>query len=79
MVVAAFFWKRTTTAGGLSSIVAGTMVAIIWRVFHLDPIIPMIFPALAASLASLIGVSLLTAPPRPEQWQPFFRKAGEAQ
>jgi len=76
-VVAAFFWKRTTTAGGLSSIVAGTAVAVIWRVFHLDPVMPMIFPALAASLVSLVGVSLLTAPPRPEQWQPFFRKAAE--
>ena len=31
-----------------------------------------IFPALAVSLLSLIVVSLLTAPPRPEQWAPFF-------
>jgi len=46
-------------------------------VFQLDPVMPMIFPALAASLISLVGVSLLTAPPRPEQWQPFFRKAAE--
>jgi Na+/proline symporter len=77
VVVAAFFWKRTTTAGGLSSIAAGTAVAVVWKVSNLDPIVPMIFPALAASLASLIGVSLLTAPPRLEQWQPFFRKAAE--
>jgi hypothetical protein len=34
----------------------------------------MIFPALAASLLCLIGVSLLTAPPRAEQWQPFFKE-----
>jgi solute:Na+ symporter, SSS family len=82
-VAAAFFWKRTTTAGGLSSIAAGTLVAVVWKVFHLDeaPLhilgsalaLPMIFPALAASLACLIGVSLLTAPPRQEQWQPFFK------
>jgi len=75
VVVAAFFWKRTTTAGGLSSIAAGTVVAVAWKIFNLDPIVPMIFPALATSVASLIGVSLLTAPPHPEQWQPFFRKA----
>jgi len=50
-------------------------VAVIWKVFGLDPIMPMIFPALAASLVSLVGVSLMTVPPRPEQWQPFFRKA----
>ncbi|TAM84643.1 MAG: sodium:solute symporter family protein [Acidobacteria bacterium] len=78
VVVAAFFWKRTTTAGGLSSIVAGTVVAVVWKIFSLDATVPMIFPALAASLVSLVGVSLLTAPPRPEQWQPFFRKGGEA-
>jgi SSS family solute:Na+ symporter/sodium/proline symporter len=82
-VVAAFFWKRTTTAGGLSSIAAGTLVAVAWKVFHLDEVpihilgsassVPMIFPALAASLACLVGVSLLTAPPRQEQWQPFFK------
>jgi Na+/proline symporter len=76
-VVAAFFWKRATTAGGLSSIAAGTAVAVIWKVLSLDSVVPMIFPALAASLASLIVVSLLTTPPRPERWEPFFRHAGE--
>jgi SSS family solute:Na+ symporter/sodium/proline symporter len=73
-VVAAFFWKRTTTAGGLSSIVAGTVVAVVWKVLGLDARVPMIFPALAASLICLIGVSLLTAPPREEQWRPFFKE-----
>jgi SSS family solute:Na+ symporter/sodium/proline symporter len=73
VVVAAFFWKRATTAGGISSIAAGTAVAVIWKVFSLDPLVPMIFPALGASLAGLIAVSLLTPPPREEQWRPFFR------
>jgi SSS family solute:Na+ symporter/sodium/proline symporter len=73
-VVAAFFWKRTTTAGGLSSIGAGTGVAVVWKVLGLDARVPMIFPALAASLICLIGVSLLTAPPREEQWKPFFKE-----
>jgi SSS family solute:Na+ symporter/sodium/proline symporter len=73
-IVAAFFWKRTTTAGGLSSIVAGTVVAVVWKVFGMDARVPMIFPALAASLICLIGVSLLTAPPREEQWKPFFKE-----
>jgi Na+/proline symporter len=71
-VVAAFFWKRTTVAGGLSSIGAGTVVAVVWKVAGFS--LPMIFPALAASLACLIGVSLLTAPPREELWRPFFRQ-----
>jgi len=72
VVMAAFFWKRTTTAGGLSSIVAGTTVAVAWKVFGFTT--PMIFPALAASLLCLIGVSLLTSPPREEQWRPFFKE-----
>ena len=72
--MAAFFWKRTTTAGGLSSIVAGTVVAVLWKMLGLDAHAPMIFPALAASLFCLIGVSLLTAPPRAEQWRPFFKE-----
>lgn len=72
-VVAAFFWKRATTAGGLSSICAGTGVAVAWKLLGLEAYAPMIFPALAASLAGLVGVSLLTAPPRDEQWWPFFK------
>jgi len=73
-IVAAFFWKRTTTAGGLSSIAAGTVIAVLWKVFGLEARAPMIFPALAASLLCLIGVSMLTAPPREEQWRPFFKE-----
>lgn len=71
-VIAAFFWKRATVAGGLSSIGAGTLVAVTWKIYGFQP--PMIFPALAASLVCLIGVSFLTPAPRPEQWQPFFSK-----
>lgn len=73
-VVAAFFWKRTTTAGGLSSICAGTLVAVLWKITGMESRAPMIFPALAASLACLILVSLLTAPPREAQWRPFFKE-----
>lgn len=73
-VVAAFLWKRTTSAGGLSSILAGTLVAVAWKLLGFQ--LPMIFPALGASLVCLIGVSLLTPAPREEQWRPFFREAG---
>ncbi|MDE3180552.1 MAG: sodium:solute symporter family protein, partial [Acidobacteriota bacterium] len=72
-VIAAFFWKRATAAGGLSSIIAGTFVALLWKMegYHF----PMIFPALAASLAALFLVSYLTPPPADAKWQPFFRTA----
>ncbi len=76
VVIAAFFWKRATTAGGLSSIGAGTLVALAWKAFGLEAWAPMIFPALAASVVALIGVSLLTAPPRDDQWQPLFGARG---
>jgi len=33
-----------------------------------------VYPALAASLASLIAVSLFTGPPPPEKWQPLFKE-----
>ncbi len=88
-VLAAFFWKRATGAGGLASILAGTATAVVWKIFGaLDPgtaspllarlsqitdDIPMIYPALAASLICLVGVSLLTPRPREEQWKPFFK------
>jgi SSS family solute:Na+ symporter/sodium/proline symporter len=81
-VVAAFFWKRTTTAGALSSIVSGTAVALIWRVGHLEDAtqrtfghsLPMMLPALAVSLIGLIAISLMTPHPRDERWRPFFRQ-----
>ncbi len=73
-VIAAFLWKRTTSAGGLSSILAGTLVAVAWKTLGFQ--LPMIFPALGASLVCLIGVSLLTAPPREEKWRPFFKESG---
>jgi hypothetical protein len=34
--------------------------------------VPAIYPALAISLFLLIFVSLITAKPSPEKWQPFF-------
>ncbi len=72
-VVAAFFWKRATTAGGLSSICSGTLVAVAWKLAGLEEHVPMIYPALAASVICLVGVSLLTPVPREDRWKPFFR------
>ena len=90
VVLAAFFWKRATTAGGLASILAGTFVSVAWRILAafapeaesastlLETLgrwardIPMIFPALGASLVCLILVSLFTRPPEENRWKPFF-------
>ncbi|MDH7512448.1 MAG: sodium:solute symporter family protein [Clostridiales bacterium] len=84
-LVAALTWKRATKAGGLVSIISGTAVCIFFFVMSRvlppekvpdgDPWgIPLIYPALIVSLASLIIVSLLTKKPKPEELGKFFHK-----
>jgi SSS family solute:Na+ symporter/sodium/proline symporter len=82
-LIAALSWKRATRAGGLTSIITGTVVCILFFILSKvlpaekvpdgDPWgIPLIYPALVASLASLIIVSLLTRKPKPEDLEKFF-------
>jgi SSS family solute:Na+ symporter/sodium/proline symporter len=82
-LIAALAWKRATKAGGLASIISGTVVCIILKVLAEtlppdkapdgDPWgIPLIYPALLVSLGSLIVVSLLTKKPKPEELGKFF-------
>ncbi|HLJ89630.1 MAG TPA: sodium:solute symporter family protein [Candidatus Angelobacter sp.] len=84
-VMAAFFSKRVTAPAAVTSIVLGTVITIAWNIMQLASQSgnsslagatwlqhDAIFPALAVSLVSLVGVSLVTAPPRPEQWKPFL-------
>jgi SSS family solute:Na+ symporter len=74
-VMAVFFWRRSTTAGAVSSIVLGTIVTVVWQLLQkYGPAgiqsaiaIDAVYPALAASVLSLIVVSLLTPPPSPRQ------------
>jgi SSS family solute:Na+ symporter/sodium/proline symporter len=70
-VMAVFFWKRANTAGAISSIVAGTVITVVWNVLQIEWL-DAVYPALAVSLAALIGVSLATAPPPVPKWKPFF-------
>ncbi|MFQ5927311.1 MAG: sodium:solute symporter [Terriglobia bacterium] len=83
VVLAAFFWRRTTTAGALASILAGTAVSIGWnlvrdfgpaasRVVEFTRQVDAVIPALILSLLLLVLVSFLTRPPRPEQVEPFL-------
>jgi SSS family solute:Na+ symporter/sodium/proline symporter len=75
-VMAVFFWRRTTTAGAITSILLGTVVTVGWvmaqqhgpaaiqrQIGGVDAI----YPALIASLLSLIVVSLLTTRPSAAQ------------
>jgi SSS family solute:Na+ symporter/sodium/proline symporter len=68
-VMAVFFWKRATTAGAIVSIILGAALTVGFNLAGYDLAI---YPALAASLISLFLVSLLTPPPEPAKWKPFF-------
>lgn len=68
VILAAFFWRRATAAGAVSSIAAGTLLTIFWDVIaphaplwlaQRDPILP----ALIVSVTALVVVSLCTKRP----------------
>jgi solute:Na+ symporter, SSS family len=69
-VMAVFFWRRATEQGAVSSIFLGTIVTIAWQWSGSE--LDAIYPALGASVAGLVVVSLLTPPPAPEKVKPFF-------
>jgi SSS family solute:Na+ symporter/sodium/proline symporter len=76
-LVAVFFWKRATAAGGVLSIIGGLGTTVIWEIAnkimgHPPFGIPAIYPALAISLFLLIFISLIGPKPSPDKWQPFF-------
>ena len=85
-LLAAFLWRRVTAAGGTASIAAGMLVTVLitWQQDALsgwlsgswgrpvDVTEYMIYPAVAASIVCLVGVSLLTPPSPQERWKPFF-------
>jgi solute:Na+ symporter, SSS family len=80
-VLAAFFWKRVSVAGGTASIAAGMVTTLTWQFLvqpALDPAglgtFNAVIPALLVSTATLVVVSLLTKPPPESRWQPFFRR-----
>ncbi len=78
VVMAAFFWRRATAAGAVTSIALGTVVTVVWNYGGKNFLPPAwaerdaIFPALAVSLVALIVISLLTRAPAREKWAPFF-------
>jgi SSS family solute:Na+ symporter/sodium/proline symporter len=78
VILAAFFWKRTTSAAAVTSIATGTLVTVTWDSAFIHAHLPAIltdrdaiFPALVASLLCLIFVSLITPRPTAAQLAPF--------
>ncbi len=89
-LIAALASKRVTRAAGVVSIVLGTLVTVFLKISgsiwpqimrplgdaNADPFgIPIIYPALAVSLLSLLVVSLFTPPPDKEVLAKFFPEA----
>ncbi|MBI4542851.1 MAG: sodium:solute symporter family protein [Gemmatimonadetes bacterium] len=77
-LLAAFFWRRATTPGGVASISSGMAVTLAWKVWEnrigaLPYGFDAQFPAIATSVLTLIVVSLLTRPD--EKWKPFAAAA----
>lgn len=75
VLMAVFFWKRATAAGAVASIGLGTAVTVAWNLMGSPWGLDAVYPALAISVASLIGVSLATPAPPKEKWAPFFEEA----
>lgn len=82
-LLAALTWKRVTKAGGLASIISGTVACLFLRIMaevlpeRLTPDgdpwgIPLIYPALVISISALIFVSLATKKQDPEMIEKFF-------
>jgi SSS family solute:Na+ symporter/sodium/proline symporter len=84
-LLAALAWKRATKAGGLASIISGTVVCLFFFIMSKilpaemapegDPWgIPLIYPALIASLLALVIVSFMTPKPTQAELEKFFPK-----
>jgi SSS family solute:Na+ symporter len=74
-VMAVFFWNRTTTAGAVSSIIAGTVVTVGWNIAQImkwtTSDLDAVYPAVITSVVLLIVVSLMTPAPSAEKLKPF--------
>jgi len=63
------FWKRATRQGAITSILAGTVTALVWEEMHfVKEALPRwvsgldaVLPAITISVIALAGVSLLTS------------------
>jgi solute:Na+ symporter, SSS family len=79
-LLAAFLWKRVTTAGGVASIATGmgaTLITTIINSVMSEPLIPfdyIVLPSAGLSILVLITVSLLTQPDPEEKWKKFYEK-----
>jgi SSS family solute:Na+ symporter/sodium/proline symporter len=76
-VMAAFFWKRATPAGGVCAMAAGMLITLVWELGGLSDLtgVATVYPALGGSVILLLVVSWLTPAPSEGKWRPFFTNA----
>ena len=77
VILMGFFWKRSNYAAGLFGIVGGLLIqlAVVAGFYQLGIRLHWLylgFIAQVAIMAGMLAVSLVTAPPAREQWEPFL-------
>ena len=80
-LLAALLWPRATRWGGVTSIAVGMLTTLVWEIVGMaravdgGAVYPLglqtVYPALMLSIATLIGVSLMTRPPTAEEIAPL--------
>ncbi|HHW01722.1 MAG TPA: sodium:solute symporter family protein [Thermoanaerobacterales bacterium] len=71
-LIASFFWKRATAAGGFACVLSAGIITIVWEALKQPFGIGTVFPTIFISTAVLIIVSLLTPPPEESKLSRFF-------
>ncbi len=72
-LLAAFFWRRATRAGGVASIATGMILTLGWEIYarsaggHYLFEMPTVYPAFAGSVLALVIVSLATPAPTEQE------------
>ena len=60
-IIFSLYWERTTKYGVIASMITGTLVVILWKLFLKDPTgIYELIPASLCSVVALVSVSLMT-------------------
>lgn len=81
VLMASFFWKRVTPAGGVASILGGMIMPVVNKIMESAEVSFWKFPvdtdyiaipSVIVSVVLLVVVSLLTKPSPESKWKPFF-------
>src|SRR5699024_11272131 len=75
-VVLSLYWKRVTQWGAISGMIVGPVVTILWYTWPSIDIYEC-GPAFLASLATIVVVSLLTSPPKDDQFEALWSSYNE--